>query len=87
MFSFEFFQRSRCERSGIKLGQLVIEPVQAFGMIVPVGERTDFGADALPATMRLAADTTRRAIDVTSPALGALLLALRPGLDDATGAG
>ncbi|MEO8278649.1 MAG: CHASE domain-containing protein [Ideonella sp.] len=40
-------------------------------------------ADGSTASLQWAADTTRHAIDVASPALGALLLALRPGFDDA----
>ena len=67
------------------------------------GLAATFGATALSATaaqcerriandqsaamMRLAADTTRHAIDVASPALGALLLVLRPGFDDAEAGG
>ena len=62
------------------------------------GLAATFGATALSATaaqcerqlggdrslsgMQLAADTTRQAIDVASPGLGALLLTLKPGLDD-----
>ncbi len=69
------------------------------------GLAATFGATALSATaaqcerqlagdrsltgMQQAADTTRQAIDVASPGLGALLLTLKPGLDDggATAAG
>ncbi len=44
------------------------------------------GADKSRAAMQLAAQSTRHAIDVASPGLGALLLTLKPGLDEGSAA-
>ena len=48
MLGFKRFQDIRCERNGVEFGQLMIQPFHTLGVIVAVGEGTNFGTDALP---------------------------------------
>ena len=48
MLGFKFHKHFRRESDGVEFGQLVIQPLQSFGMVAAIGKRADFSADVLP---------------------------------------